>query len=192
MADGDREAFATVFRRYQAVVFRFSRQMLGSKDAAEDVTQDVFIALAQRAGRYDAARGSLTTYLYGIARHLVLQRHKRTRLRREVDVADLGEEPRLASSNNPADELCRAQLVRELRAAILKLPVHYREVIVLCELNALSYEEAAVIIDCPVGTIRSRLSRGRELLLERCRSKMASCESPGVWKPCLTPTKNGC
>jgi RNA polymerase sigma-70 factor (ECF subfamily) len=192
MADGDREAFAMVFRRHHATVFRFSRQMLGSTEAAEDVTQDVFVALAQRAGRYDPSRGSLTTYLYGIARHLVLQRHKRTRLRREVDVDDVSDEPRLASSSNPADELCRAQLVREVRIAILKLPVHYREVIVLCELNGLSYEDAAAIIDCPIGTVRSRLSRGRELLLQRCRSKLRACESPGGWKPCLTPTKNGC
>lgn len=192
MAAGDRDAFATVFRRHQATVFRFSRQMLGSKEAAEDVTQDVFIALAQHAARYDGSRGSLSTYLYGIARHLVLQRHRRSHSRVEIDVDGATGEPALMTASRTVDDICRAQLVRELRIAILRLPVHYREVIVLCELNSLSYEEAASIIECPVGTIRSRLSRGRQLLLERCRSVMGVCDSPEVWKPCLTPTKNGC
>jgi RNA polymerase sigma-70 factor (ECF subfamily) len=192
MASGDPDAFATVFRRHQATVFRFSRQMLGSKEAAEDVTQDVFIALAQHAARYDASRGSLSTYLYGIARHLVLQRNKRSHSRMEVDMDGATGEPALMTASNTVDDICRAQLVRELRVAILRLPVHYREVIVLCELNSLSYEEAASIIECPVGTIRSRLSRGRQLLLERCRSVMGVKESHEVWKPCLTPTKNGC
>jgi RNA polymerase sigma-70 factor, ECF subfamily len=192
MAAGDREAFAAVFRRHQATVFRFSRQMLGSKETAEDVTQDAFIALARNAGRYDASRGSLSTYLYGIARHLVLQRHKRSQLRIEVNVDGLADEPMLATASNPVDDICRAQMIRDLRIAILRLPMHYREVVVLCELNGLSYENAASIVDCPVGTIRSRLSRARQLLVQRCRSTMGVSESRGEWKPCLTATKNGC
>lgn len=190
MASGDREAFATVFRRHQATVFRFSRQMLGSKDAAEDVTQDVFIALARSAGRYDASRGSLSTYLYGIARHLVLQRHKGSQLRLEVNVDDLNAETSLATAATLVEDICRAQMIRELRIAILRLPLHYREVVVLCELNNLSYEHAASIVGCPVGTIRSRLNRARQLLVQRCRHTMGVNDARGEWKPCLTATKN--
>ena len=194
MAAGDREAFAALFRRHRATVYRFSKQMLGSKEAAEDVTQEVFMALAQNGRQYQPALGALSTYLYGIARHLVLQRHKRTRSRVEVDVADLEADrsPALATSIDPLGDLSRAQAIRELRLAILLLPVHYREAIVLCELNGRSYEEAATIVGCPVGTIRSRLSRGRQLLTERCRAARGVRESTEVWKPCLTPTKNGC
>jgi RNA polymerase sigma-70 factor (ECF subfamily) len=194
MAQGDRDAFATLFRRHHAMVFRFSRQMLGSKEAAEDVTQEVFIALAQTAARYEAARGSLSTYLYGIARNLVCQRHRRNRSRVEVDVDAIDKDgsPALAVSNDPADELSRTRLISSLRQAILRLPVHYREAIVLCELNSLSYEEAAAIVGCPVGTIRSRLSRAREMLINRCRLSMGVTKVTEVWKPCLTPTKNGC
>ena len=188
MARGDREAFAALFRRHHATVFRFSRQMLGSKEAAEDVTQEVFIALAQTAGRYDASRGSLSTYLYGIARNIVCQRHRRNRSRVEIDVDGID----LPISNDPVDELSRTRLVQSLRQAILRLPVHYREAIVLCELNSLSYEEAAAIVGCPVGTIRSRLSRAREMLIDRCRVSMGLTKVTEVWKPCLTPTKNGC
>ena len=81
MAAGDREALAIIFRRHHGTVYRFSRQMLGSKEAAEDVTQDVFVALTRSAGRFNPSVASLSTYLYGIARNLVLQHYKRSRSR---------------------------------------------------------------------------------------------------------------
>jgi RNA polymerase sigma-70 factor (ECF subfamily) len=173
MATGDREAFAALFRRHQATVYRFSRQMLGSREAAEDITQDVFIALGRTVQRFDPAMGSLTTYLYGIARNLILQRHRRSRLR-QVDIESLDNDiDCLATTVDPTEALAREKMLRQLRAAILGLPIHYREVVVLCELNGSSYEEAARIVGCPVGTIRSRLSRGREMLIARCRTLMA-------------------
>jgi len=208
MAGGDREALAIIFRRHHATVYRFSRQMLGSIEAAEDVTQDVFVALTKGAGRFDPAVASLSTYLYGIARHLVLQRYKRSRSRVEVNidaVLDQDEAP-FAITSDPAETLARAQASHELRRAILRLPVHYREVIVLCELNGLSYEDAAAIIRCPVGTVRSRLSRARQILIERCRTLLErgqrAAASPkrglvarrreGKGQRWLIPTKNNC
>jgi RNA polymerase sigma-70 factor (ECF subfamily) len=127
MTSGDREAFAALFRRHQPTVYRFSKQMLGSREAAEDVTQEVFIALAQTRKRFDPAIGSLTTYLYGITRNLVLQRHKRSRSRIEVDIESLEshDEPALATSMDPVDNLSRAQKIRQLRMAIVRLPLHY-------------------------------------------------------------------
>ena len=172
MAGGDREALAIIFRRHHATVYRFSRQMLGSIEAAEDVTQDVFVALTKAAGRFDPAVASLSTYLYGIARNLVLQRYKRSRARIEVNIDAIAgqDEAPFAISSDPAEAIARAQASRGLRQAILRLPVHYREVVVLCELNGLSYEDAAAIIRCPVGTVRSRLSRARQMLIERCKA----------------------
>jgi RNA polymerase sigma-70 factor (ECF subfamily) len=199
MACGDRDAFAALFRRHQATVYRFSRQMLGSREAAEDVTQDVFVALAKSAHRFDRERGSLSTYLYGVARHLILQRHKRSRAHVEVDVDSVEDLPAPAAEVDPADALTRAQMIRHLRMAILRLPVHYREVLVLCELNGLSYEDAARIAGCPVGTVRSRLSRARQILTERCTTRWTAdragggghktSESKRRW---LIPTKNDC
>jgi len=176
IASGDQEALASIFRRHHAAVYRFSRQMLGSPEAAEDVTQDVFVALAKGAGRFNPAVSALSTYLYGIARNLVLQRHKRRRARAEVniDVAAGEDEAAFAASADQIEALSRAQATRQLREAILRLPVHYREVIVMCELNGLSYEEAAQIAACPVGTIRSRLSRARQMLIERCRTRLTN------------------
>ncbi|HEY0285355.1 MAG TPA: RNA polymerase sigma factor [Vicinamibacterales bacterium] len=202
MASGDREALAIVFRRHHGTVYRFSRQMLGSSEAAEDVTQDVFVALAKSAGRFNPAVASLSTYLYGIARHLVLQRYKRSRARVEVNIdAMAGEdEAALATASDPAEAISRAQATRELRRAILRLPVHYREVVVLCELNGLSYEEAAAVAGCPVGTVRSRLNRARRMLIERCKSLLAPDRAEGSkqreatqgTKRWLIPTKHNC
>jgi RNA polymerase sigma-70 factor (ECF subfamily) len=176
MATGNREAFASLFQRYHGLVYRFSVQMSGSRDLAEDVTQEVFIALAENRTRYRPERGSLKAYLYGIARHLVAQRERRSWSRREVHLDTLHADDThvVATSFDPIGDLSRAEARLALRRAILRLPRHYREVIVLCELNGLSYDEAAQALGCRVGTIRSRLNRARTLLIERCR-------------PCLCP-----
>jgi RNA polymerase sigma-70 factor (ECF subfamily) len=201
IASGDRDALAIIFRRHHGRVYRFSCQMLGSKEAAEDITQDVFVALTKSAGRFDPAVASLSTYLYGIARNLVLQHYKRSRLRVEVNLDAIGaDDEALATVSDPAESISRIDMARQLRLAILRLPVHYREVVVLCELNGLSYEEAASVAGCPVGTIRSRLNRARRMLIERCRSLMkadttASKEyrsEPEVGKRWLILTKNNC
>jgi RNA polymerase sigma-70 factor (ECF subfamily) len=202
MAMGDREALAIIFRRHHGTVYRFSRQMLGSKEAAEDVTQDVFVALTKGAGRFNPEVASLSTYLYGIARNLVLQRYKRSRARVEVNIdAVVGDDEAVfATTSDPTEAMARAHASRALRRAILRLPVHYREIVVLCELNGLSYEEAAAIAGCPVGTVRSRLNRARQILIERCKAvlmpdkaeaKGQRAETEGT-KPWLIPTKNNC
>jgi RNA polymerase sigma-70 factor (ECF subfamily) len=213
MVSGDREALALIFRRHHGTVYRFSRQMLGSSEAAEDVTQDVFVALTKSAGRFNPAVASLSTYLYGIARHLVLQRYKRSRARVEVNIDEMtgDDEAAFATSSDPAEAISRAQATRLLRLAILRLPVHYREAVVLCELNGLSYDEAAIIAGCPIGTVRSRLSRARRMLIERCKSLLAPGRAEGTGrradgraegreqreetqgtKRWLIPTKNNC
>lgn len=170
IAAGDGQAFATVFERYQGPVFRFARQMGGSAETAEDVTQEVFVALMQTAARFDPSLGSVTTYLYGITRNVVRQRLRRQASRREVELSpSASDAPALSAAACAHDDLEREQALDALRRAIAALPAHYREVIVLCELHELSYEDAARVVGCPIGTIRSRLNRARRVLAERCR-----------------------
>ena len=141
MATGNREAFASLFRRYHGLVYRFSVQMTGSRDVAEDVTQEVFIALAKNHARYRPERGSLKAYLYGIARHLVVHREKRTWSRREVDIDALqGDDAHVVAhlvhvhrrTLTPPRRL--SPCVAPSWGSFASLP----EVIVLCELNSLS------------------------------------------------------
>lgn len=175
MRAGDEEAFALLYRRWQGAVYRFAWQMSGTRAVAEDVTQEVFVALIKEAHHYDPARGSLSAYLYGIARYQVLRRLRRERV--FVSLADTAAEESgtaaVVRSNEPNDlfaDLARHEMVERLRAAVLALPPRYREAVVLCDLHEMSYAEAAAVIGCAVGTVRSRLSRARALLMERIRA----------------------
>ena len=169
---GSEDAFTELYRRRQAGVFRFALHMSGSRAVAEDITQEVFIALMRNSDAYDSSRGSLAAYLYGIARNLVLRRLERDRLFVPInDAADEDEAAaQLVAPGDPLGDLTRSETVEAVRAAVLALPAHYREVIVLCELHEMSYAEAAQVIGCAVGTVRSRLHRGRALLVEKLRA----------------------
>jgi RNA polymerase sigma-70 factor, ECF subfamily len=178
-AAGDREAFAAVYRRHHALVFRFARLMIGSTEAAEDVVQEVFLGLMRGASRYDPARSTLSTYLYGAARHQVRRRLLRDRLFVSIDD---GGTPGAGLGNRPvdvaADELSRQRDLRDLRRAILTLPPRYREVVVLCDLQDVSYADAALAVGCAVGTVRSRLHRARQLLTQKMQRARACAMTP--------------
>jgi RNA polymerase sigma-70 factor (ECF subfamily) len=175
-AAGDADAFAALYRRRQAGVYRFALQMCGSEGIAEDVTQEVFMALMRDSRLFDPARGTLASYLYGVARNQVLRRLEKERHfvamtdeTAEDGGATLDSTHHLVAADDPLAQLVRSELVGTVRQAVLALPAHYREVVVLCELHELSYAEAATALGCAVGTVRSRLYRGRALLVERLR-----------------------
>ncbi|HVG38506.1 MAG TPA: RNA polymerase sigma factor, partial [Pyrinomonadaceae bacterium] len=174
MAAGDAEAFAALYRRWGDVVHRFALQMSGSPAIAEDVTQEVFMALMREPRRYDSSKGSLSAYLYGIARHQVLR--QLTKRQTEVQLTDeVGGENLIVShpAADPLGELTRNETIDAVRRAVLCLPEHYREVVVLCELHEMSYAEASAVLGCAVGTVRSRLHRARTLLTEKLRQNNA-------------------
>lgn len=165
VAAGDREAFGALYRRRRPDVYRFAMHMIGAAAAAEDVAQDVFLTVIHEARRYDARRGGVVAWLLGIARN-----HARRRLaeRRYEPLPDGGAEPGLHA--DPADGLTKAQQTAALRRALIALPIVYREAIVLCDLQELSYQDAASAAGCAVGTVRSRLHRGRAMLAARMRA----------------------
>jgi RNA polymerase sigma-70 factor, ECF subfamily len=171
MMAGEEDAFAELYKRRQAGVYRFALQMSGSPETAEDVTQEVFIVLMRTADRFDPERGSLAAYLYGIARNYVLRRLEQDRAYIPLmDSIEEGTPSAMIAEGDPLDDLTRGETIQSLRDLILALPPHYREVIVLCELHEMSYVEAANVVGCAVGTVRSRLHRARGLLLERLRA----------------------
>jgi RNA polymerase sigma-70 factor (ECF subfamily) len=173
-AAGDRGAFEALYRTHHATVYRFARLMTGSTTIAEDIVQEVFLALMRNASRYDPARASLTTYLYGSARH-----HTRRRLLRDRFLVRLDDQADLCLPSSPAtvaDELIRQRDVQHLRRAIVRLPARYREVIVLCDLQDVSYADAAESLGCAIGTIRSRLHRARHLLADKLQRGLACAD----------------
>ncbi|HEX4948462.1 MAG TPA: sigma-70 family RNA polymerase sigma factor [Blastocatellia bacterium] len=170
MLAGDEGAFIVLYRRWQASIYRFALRMCGSEALAEDVTQEVFMILMREGSRYDASKGSLSAYLYGIARFQVLRKMQRERAMVSMDdeESEVTEEM-MATNFDPLLDLTRAETVQSVRDAIGVLPVHYREVVVLCELHELSYADAAAVLGCAIGTVRSRLHRARGLLVEKLR-----------------------
>jgi RNA polymerase sigma-70 factor, ECF subfamily len=162
MRRGDAEAASALFARHQGPIYRYAAHMCG-RDAADDVVQETFLAVLRRSGQYDAARGPVGNYLLGIARHFVLKRLGALYAANGTEDArhDEVEEPTVL------DHLTRAETIGTVRAAIESLPPAYREVVVLCELQEMSYEEAAGVVQCPIGTIRSRLHRARALLMTK-------------------------
>jgi RNA polymerase sigma-70 factor (ECF subfamily) len=171
MQAGDEEAFVALYRRLQGGIFSFALQMSGSASIAEEVTQEVFLALIRDPRRYDARRGSLSAYLYGIARNCVL-RSLPTR-RSDPPIDENGGAGFLTVQENPLGDLTRKETIEEVRRAVLSLPEHYREVVVLCDLHEMDYAEAGNVLSCSVGTVRSRLHRARRLLLEKLKSRSA-------------------
>lgn len=176
---GAEEAFIELYSRRKHDVFRFAYALARSVSVAQDVTQDVFLNVLEHAARYDAAKGTVRAWLYGCARHVVLDRFRADgRLAhgapREEEVACNGE-----------DEVFRDQQVRRLHAQLMQLPLEYREAIVLCELSELSYAETATVLACPIGTVRSRLHRARALLAEKLGAPEASA-------PVLLKTTEAC
>jgi RNA polymerase sigma-70 factor (ECF subfamily) len=160
---GLEDAFTALYRRRQGGVYRFALQMTGSTAIAEDVTQETFLALLLHGTRYDQARGTVAAFLYGIARNLVMRRLDR-RAGAEMEISE-----EYAGPEDLLESLTRRESIEQVRQAVLSLPPVFREAVVLCDLQDSSYEEAAMSLDCPVGTVRSRLNRGRALLAKKLR-----------------------
>jgi RNA polymerase sigma-70 factor, ECF subfamily len=178
MLAGDEHAFTELYRRRHPAIYRFALHMSGNPAMAEDVTQEVFMALIREPGRFDRTRGSLSAFLIGIARNHLRKRWEQERRLISVggganELDDLVESPAQTNGNGRAfsfvGEFESRDTIGLVRRAISTLPASYREVVVLCELEEMSYEEAAAALGCPVGTVRSRLHRGRAILLEKLR-----------------------
>src|SRR3954452_5839265 len=120
---GDEQAFVSLYRKRQAAIFRFALHMSGSEVLAEDITQEVFLAVIRDGCGFDPARGTLSDYLYGIARKLMLRHLERGR--RDVPLESALEPttlPELAVNDDPLVELTHREGLEALRRAVLALP----------------------------------------------------------------------
>ena len=171
MLAGDEEAFSVLYCRRQGGIYRFALQMSGSKSIAEDVTQEVFLFLMREGRVFDPSKGAVSAFLFGVARNHVLRRlrteHLLAPLADDSDEDDVFSQP--SADMCPLEDLTRAETIESVRKAVLSLPAKYREVVVLCELQDVSYGETAEILGCAIGTVRSRLHRARALLLAKLR-----------------------
>ncbi|HMD32148.1 MAG TPA: sigma-70 family RNA polymerase sigma factor [Candidatus Acidoferrales bacterium] len=175
-ATGDEDSFRALYRQLSGCVYRFALHMRGNAGLAEEVTQETFLVLIRDPGRYDPERATLKAFLYGVARnHTLRALEKESRFApfsepgedEHGEPAGPGIAPHVADAS---EDLLRREQIGRVRRAVLALPSVYREAVVLCDLQELSYEEAANSLGCAAGTLRSRLHRGRELLATRLRA----------------------
>jgi len=164
---GDEDAFTALYRRRQGPVYRFALHMSGSPQVAEEVTQEVFLFLLQRGRDFDPARGAVGAYLFGVARNYVRRAMEKSYSEAATTSPVEEDDPFLVTDFDPLEDMARNQTSKAVWKAVLSLPEHYREVVVLCDLQELSYADAAAALGCALGTIRSRLHRAHEMLVKK-------------------------
>lgn len=174
---GDEAAFKELVRRYQNQITNYVYRMLNDYDRAVDLAQETFVRVYTSAERYQATY-SFSTYIYRIAHNLAiseLRQRKRRRLipfptffsdkdSEEVEVEIEDKRQVLADDSMIADERRIA-----VQKAIASLPEKYRAALVLCDIEEKSYEEISEVLDLPVGTVKSRINRARNLLKEKLK-----------------------
>jgi RNA polymerase sigma-70 factor, ECF subfamily len=165
---GDTLAFSQLVQRYKDPLTSFAFRFLGDADEAEDIVQETLVRAYRNASSFDLSM-KFSTWIYTIATNLARTRARRRSLGRFIRLGFAQDgQPRDVPSPAPApDEEADAALrEEEVQRAIQRLPVEFREVIVLRDIQDLSYEEIAAITGKSVGTIKSRISRGRDRLRE--------------------------
>ena len=169
---GEEAAFLLLYQGLKRGIFRYAFYMTSSKSIAEEVTQEVFISLLKEGSNYRADRGDVAAFAFGIARNFVRRIERRERAYQPLP-ADQALETLsgnlVSESGALPDQLIRNELAERVQSSIATLPDHYRQVVVLCDLCELSYADAAVRLQCAVGTIRSRLNRAHTLLAQKLK-----------------------
>jgi RNA polymerase sigma-70 factor (ECF subfamily) len=173
---GSEEAMAALYRRHGGLVYRFTLRMSRDAAVAEEITQEVFLALLTQIGQFDAARGALSTWLCGIARRRLWRVLQRSQADVLFDLDEEGAAELPCPSDGPAELLLRQEAVAAVRAGMDELPTVLREVVILCALEEMSYEQAAQVLAVPVGTVRSRLHRAKARLAGLLRGEIANAE----------------
>jgi len=167
MRAGDPDALRHVVERYQDRIFGLLYGIVRDRHEVEDVAQEVFLKVFTRIDAFDG-RSRFYTWLYRVAANTAKD-HVKKRSRRPAVALD--EDAGLeAAGRGPAESAERAESRRRVRAAIRKLPVRYREVLALRELDGMSYNEIAEVLKVSIGTVESRLHRARSRLKEVLRN----------------------
>lgn len=157
------EVFSDLFTRHAATIQRYVTRRLGP-DAADDVVADTFLLAFRQRDSYDPARADALPWLYGIATNLI-GRHRRNEVRLYRALARTGVDEVTAPFTDQVDNAVAASMANRRVAAVLaRLPAIYRDPLLLLAWGDLSYEETAIALGVPKGTVRSRVSRARARL----------------------------
>jgi len=169
---GDEVAWRELGRRHTRKVFGLAYRFSGRVDEAEDLTQEVFVKVYERLGRYRADEGAFGTWLMTVARNHAIDHYRRRREERARTLDSIEDLERLASRDERHDRSYeREERARLVRRALRALPHELREAVVLCDLQGLPYQEIADSLGVPLGTVKSRINRGRLELARRLQRR---------------------
>jgi RNA polymerase sigma-70 factor, ECF subfamily len=180
---GDEGAFVSLYQKLKDGIFRYAFYMTNSVAAAEEVTQDVFVALLKEGSNYREERGDVGAFVFGISRNFVRRLRRRERIYSSLPDDDAIQRLAAGLATDPEAlqlNLIRNQAQERVRTAVRSLPDRYAQVIVLCDLCEFSYAEAAARLDCAVGTVRSRLNRAHALLAKKLKAPKRSGAEVGA------------
>jgi RNA polymerase sigma-70 factor (ECF subfamily) len=178
---GDREAFGRLVARHERRVYGVCLRVLGNREDAEDATQEAFVAALRRAASFRQA-AAFSTWLYRIAVNAATDQARRRARGRTAPLDPEAEQP--AAGGDPGDQVAAAVTVQD---ALARVPEEFRVALVLCDLYRMAYAEAAQVLEVPVGTVKSRVFRGRLALAaelrEGARPGLRVAGGPGTGRP---------
>lgn len=161
MAEELAPTWEEVARRYGRKIYNFAYRLTGNPDDAADLVQDVLIRVQRGLTSYTP--GTFDGWLWRITRNAFLDGVRAKKRRPTVPIAD-DDRFSLNPSPSPDQVLSSVRLSEDVQSALLKLPYDFREAVVMCDVVGLTYQEIAEAVSVPVGTVRSRIHRGRKML----------------------------
>ncbi len=162
---GDAGAFNRLVEHYQTSIYNVSLRMVGDAAVAEDITQETFVSAFRALHTFSA--GNFRAWLFRIATNACRDHLRSAQVRRNTSLDALVDSPSFSFTSeqeSPEEFAVRRELSSFIQQSLLTLPTDQRMVLVLVDIQALSYEEAARVLKTPVGTVKSRLSRAREAM----------------------------
>jgi RNA polymerase sigma-70 factor, ECF subfamily len=169
--NGDKQAFSRLVERYQSLVYNLCFRLVGSVHEAEDLTQDIFVRLLDKVSSW-RAEAKFSTWLYRLALN-----HCRDHLRRRSWPLEEAPDQLIDPAPGPDMMIEDQEAGRAVFQALLQLPMEFRSVVFLRDVEGFSYREIADILDIRPGTVKSRLARGRARLVELLRPAKAAAKS---------------
>lgn len=170
---GDPSAWEAIVRRYQHRIYNLAYRYTGKFDEAEDLAQEIFLKVYRTLSSYRPESGAFVTWLVRVGRNHIIDQYRKHRIERsQTDSLEIEYEKAAENPDrflNPAEALEKRELSERIQHALLRLSEELRESVVLRDLEGFSYEEIAAMLDVPVGTVKSRINRGRLEMARRLK-----------------------
>jgi RNA polymerase sigma-70 factor, ECF subfamily len=164
---GQAPAFEAVYERHASAAFALAYRIVGTRNGAEDVSQEAFLNIWRSGARYDRSRGSVRTWVLGIVHHRAIDHLRRATVHDKRRASDEGMEERFEARERTDVEVARRDEARTVRDAIGALPAEQSQVIELAYFGGFTHTEIAELLETPVGTVKGRMRLGLKKLKDR-------------------------